>query len=894
MVPGFSIAHYRITAKLGEGGMGEVYRATDTKLGREVAIKVIPDVFAQDEDRMARFTREAQMLAALNHPNIAAIYGVEDRALVMELVEGSTLAARIAAGPMPLAEVLPVALQIVDALECAHEKGIVHRDLKPANIKITPEGRVKVLDFGLAKALANETAQGDPASSPTLTMRATMAGVILGTAGYMSPEQARGHEADKRADIWSFGVVLYEMLTGRQIFVGPTVSDTLAAVLMREPDWSLLPPDTPPALHRLLRRCLERERRQRLPDIAVARMELDDALRGGPAESPVAAASPKADGWLRWWSGAATVVALAALAVAAMHFRETPAPPDPLRFQIPAPEKTQFGTTGLAVSPDGRRIAFIAAGAHGAAMIWVRSLDSLAAQALPGTEGVVYLPFWSPDGRSIGFMAQGKLRKVEASGGPPQIICDQPGISLAGSWSREGVIIFSTSNGGLFRVPQAGGVPSRITTPNESQGEIGHLRPWFLPDGRHFLYVTRTRQPENAAIYLASLDSKERKRLAATQQAGAYAPPAAGSRTGHLLFLRQNTLMAQPLDGTRFEPVGEAFPVAEQVGSYLAMGLFSVSTNGVLAYRSGDSAGGSQLVWFDRTGKSLGTLGAHNIFNGGLSISPDGKRVAVDQMDQTGNRDVWVLDVARGVPMRFTFDSAQEVGPVWAPDGRRLLFSSDRAGGINSIYKKDSSGSGNEELLFKSGIPMLAYDWSPDGRYLLYGALDPKTRSDLWVLPVAAGTAGEGKPAPYVQTPFSENQGQFSPNGRWIAYTSDESGQPEIYVQSFPAGGGKYQVSTGAGGTQARWRRDGKEMFYIGGDGNLMAVNVKTEGAFEADTPRGLFNPRIFFGATNAYFRYDVAKDGQRFLAISVDTGAEGSGPAPITVVVNWQAALKR
>jgi Tol biopolymer transport system component len=871
-----SIAHYRMIAKIGEGGMGEVYRALDTKLGREVAIKIIPETFARDADRMMRFAREARVLASLNHPHIAAIYGVEERALVMELVEGPTLAERIAHGPVPIEEALAMARQIGEALEYAHEKGIVHRDLKPANIKLTVDGQAKVLDFGLAKALANEPVSGDdPADSPTLTMRATQAGVIMGTAAYMSPEQARGKTVDKRADIWAFGVVLYEMLTGTRLFDGETVSDTLAHVLTKEPDWDRAPAKT----RRLLRECLAKDPKKRLRDIGDGWRLLGEA----PAESP-------SNSKLPWAATAVAILAAAGLAV--MHFRETPQQPVPMRFQIPAPEKANFRNYGMALSPDGRRLAFIASGPDGRAMLWVRPLDSLAAQALPGTEGAMFVPFWSPDSRFIGFSVGAKLNKIEASGGPPQMLCEAPDLIIGGSWSRDGVIIFGNPSG-LFRVPQAGGVATQLGTANASQGEYSVLRPWFLPDGQHFLCVTNARQAEDSAVYLGTLDGKERKRLVGARQAAAYAPPAAGSENGHLLFLRAGTLMAQPLDPKRFELAGEPFPVAEQVGSMLQYGYFAVSANGVLAYRSGASQGLLQLVWFDRAGKSLGTLGPSGSYVGSLALSPDGKRVALDEMDQAGKRDIWVLDVARAVPTRFTFEG-QDGGPVWSPDGRRLLFASTR-GNASDIYQKDSSGSGTEELLLKSGRPE---DWSPDGRYLLYSVYDLKTKTDLWILPVPGGTPESPKPRPYLETPSSEGQGRFSPDGHWVAYMSDQSGpgQYQVYVQSFPAGSGKFQVSTGVGGTQPRWRRDGKELFYLSVDGKIMAVDVKTTPTFEAGTPKALFDPQILGSRNFAFSRYDydVAADGKRFLVISVSTTPESSAAAPITVVVNWLAALKR
>jgi len=662
----------------------------------------------------------------------------------------------------------------------------------------------------------------------------------------------------------------------------------LAAVLKTEPNWSALPAETPHAIRRLLRRCLERDKKRRLSDIADARLEIEEAL-AAPAEAPAPPVPIRKTS--HWWMALALCFALVALALSAVHFREDPPEAPPVRFQVPAPPKTLFGINSMALSPDGRKLAFIAIGAGGRSMLWLRPLDSVAAQPLVGTEGAGFLPFWSPDSRSIGFLVQGKLKKIDtgASYGfaPPQTLCEMPGSPLVGgSWSRDGVILFGTSAGGLWRVPQAGGLPTQVTKADSSQGEIGHLRPWFLPDGRHFLYVTRGTQA-NQAIYLASLDGTERKRLVNSREAGAYAPPVPGATHGHLLFMRDATLMAQTLDVRKFELVGEPFPIAEQVGWSLAMGFFSVSANGVLAYRSGSSVSASQLVWFNREGKPLGTLGPPAIYAGGLAFSPDGRRLAFDQTDSTGNTDIWVMDVARNAPTRFTFDRAVDNNPVWSPDGSRLYFSSDRNGlGPLTIFQKDASGVGNEQPLWK-GRPD---DCSPDGRYLLSSLIDPKTKADLWVGP-APGGPGEQKPTPYLQTSFDERNGRFSPDGHWIAYASDESGdQHQIYVQSFPIGAGKFMVST-AGGVQPRWRRDGKELFYIAADGKLMAVDVKMSPKFDAGTPKALFDPRILGGGgSSGFFRYDVTPDGQRFLVNSMATPTETAAPEPITVVLNWNA----
>jgi Tol biopolymer transport system component len=881
---------YEIRGPLGAGGMGEVYRARDTKLGREVAIKVIPEMFLSDADRMARFTREAQVLASLNHPNIAAIYGVEEGALVMELVEGSTLAERIGQGPIALSEALPLARQIAEALEYAHEHGVVHRDLKPANIKITPEGRVKVLDFGLAKALGNDPASGDPASSPTLTMRATMAGMILGTAAYMSPEQAKGKPVDRRADIWAFGVVLVEMLSGRQLYTGETASETMAAVMMKEPDLGGVPAAVPATIRRLLRRCLDKDPQRRLRDIGEARIALEDALAG--AADPEPSSAPRSGS--RWWMVAVAALALALLALAAIHFREAPPEPAAVRFQILPPEKGSFGTGGMALSPDGRRLAFVATHADGRTSLWVRALDSPTAVALPGTTGAMY-PFWSPDSRSLGFFVVGKLKKVEASGGPAQTVCDVSNTGVGGSWSRDGVILFGTNTSGLFHVPQAGGAAIPLTTPDPSREENYHARPWFLPDAQHFLYCARSRQPEHDAIYLATLGAKDRKRLVGARHGAAFAPPAPGAGKAHLLFLRESTLIAQPLDPISLDFAGEAFPVAEQVGYDISLGYFSVSANGVLAVRSGGSGGNAQLAWFGRDGKPAGVVGPPGIYLD-VALSPDGKRVAASKTDtQSGNRDIWLLDVLHGIPTRFTFDPALDFRPVWSPNGGRLVFTSNRTGPFN-LYQKDSGGARSEEPLLKSDREQRSYDWSTDGRFLLYSVNDPKTKTDLWALQDAGGVSADRKAQPYLATQHNETQGQFSPSGsgapRWVAYTSDESGRYEVYVQPFPAASGKFQISSD-GGSQPRWRRDGKELYYLAPDGKLMAVETRTSPGFEHGAPKALFETRTGNrGAGNqTLMLYDVAADGKRFL---INSYMEETASSPINVVLNWQAALKR
>ena len=890
LAPGIRVGHYEILAPIGAGGMGEVYRARDTRLKREVALKVLPDAFAGDPERMARFQREAEALAALNHPNIAQIYGVEERALAMELVEGKTLA-----GPLPLETALNYARQIAGALEAAHEKGIIHRDLKPANIKVTPQGVVKVLDFGLAAiAQASAGSASSAADSPTLTISIspTVPGMILGTAAYMSPEQARGKPVDKRADIWAFGVVLYEMLTGQCLFEGETISDTLIEVATKEPDWDRVPQK----VRRLLRRCLEKDPKKRLRDIGDVESLLEDAPQEGTVRS-----APSASRLGLVASIVAVVVTLALAALAFIHFREKPPDlPEPVRFQIPAPEKSSF-TVGACVSPDGRRIAFPATGQDGRTVLWVHSLDSLESRPLAGTEGNAGQVFWSPDSRFIGFVVSDKLKKVAASGGPPQTVCDLPASWRGGGWSRDGVIVFGVMGKGLMRVSEAGGAASPLTTLDSSRQEMFHANPSFLPDGRHFVYMGLSTALEKSGMYLGSLDAKPEqqgsKRLVATISNAAYAP-SSDPNLGHLLFVREGTLMAQAFDARRLELTGEAVPIAEGLPE-TGRPLFSVSTTGVLVYRGGVVyLPTTHLTWFDRAGKILETVGEPGQYNS-LALSPDGTRVVFDRNDPRvagrglgglrGNTDIWLHEFSRGTSTRLTFDPGYDWMAVWSPDGNRIIFVSDRDGFFN-LYQKVSSGAGIEEGLLKSSGTKYPYDWSQDGRFLLYAVAAQKY--DLWVLPL---TGDDRKPMPYLQTESSAFQARFSPDSRWVAYTSDESGKYEVYVRPFPAAsGGKWMVSRG-GGNQPRWRRDGKELFYISADSKLMAVDVAAaSGTFQAGIPKALFAAPIWGGgATNNVTRYDVTADGKKFLINSLPTETTATPSSPITVVLNWQQTLQ-
>ncbi|MGH9257652.1 MAG: protein kinase domain-containing protein [Vicinamibacterales bacterium] len=881
--PGARLSAYEVLGLIGAGGMGEVYRATDTKLKRQVALKVLPAALTTDPDRLARFQREAEVLASLNHPNIAAIYGLEDstdtKALVMELVEGSTLAERIAdvGRSLPLDEALAIAKQIAEALEAAHERSIIHRDLKPANIKLRPDGVVKVLDFGLAKALDAAPAI-DASQSPTMTSPAmTRMGVILGTAAYMSPEQARGKTVDKRTDIWAFGCVLYEMLTGRRAFAGEDVSETLAAVIKGEPDWSAAPAGTPAAIRRLVRRCLQKDGKERLHDISDARIELQDAKTEAASEAttlPVPVLARPRRERLVW-----TLLGLAGLSIVALsipavlHFREPAVANPEVRLELTTPATTQ--PLHFAISPDGRRLVFVASG-EGGPRLWQRPLDAVTALPLEGTEGAEY-PFWSPDSRAIGFFAAGKLKRFDIAGGPPQIVADAPN-GRGGAWNRDGTILFApTNSSGLLRVSASGGEPQPVTKLDPPR--VGsHRFPQFLPDGRRFLFFAQG-NPEGQGIYLGSLDGTDTTRLTPAEAAGAYIEPDA------LVFLQQSTLVVRSLDVATGTLTGDPVTVADRV-SYdagFSLGGFSVSAAGTLAYRAGGSER-RQLTWFDRTGKAVGVAGEPDA-NGLVTpaLSPDGRRIAVARTVQS-NVDMWVIDVLRGGATRFTFDPASDVYGVWSPDGTRIAFMSNRKG-IYDLFLKSASGAGAEELLLASPFTKLPTDWSVDGRFLLYQNGDPKTGWDLTALPMM----GDRKPILVVSTPFEERGGQFSPDGRWVAYQSNESGRFEIYVQPFPGPGGKWQASI-AGGVHPRWRPDGKELFFLAPDAKLMAVAVRaSDSTFEAGSAAALFQTRtVTGGSADLTPQYAVSRDGRFLFNVPDDT----STAAPITLVLNWTPGI--
>ena len=873
LAPGTRFGQYEVVAYVDAGGMGEVYRARDTVLGREVALKVPHEAVWADADRAARFEREARVLASLNHPNIATIHGLERltgsadsvRCIVLELVEGPTLADRLLRGPMSVEAALGIARQLVDALESAHAAGVVHRDLKPANIKLRPDGTPKVLDFGLAKAL--DAAHASMLSAPAAT--ATREGLVLGTAAYMSPEQARGEPVDQRTDIWAFGCVVYEMLTGLSPFAGSTATDSLAAVLERELDWSKLPAATPPGVRRLLPRCLQKERRRRLADIRDARFELEDTQDDA---APATLASTKS----RWPFLAATAAAVALAAILAALLLRSPVP-EAAETRLEIMTLPTGDPWSFAVAPDGRRLAFVGI-AEGRSQLWLRPFDVDQPRPLPGTDGAS-LPFWSPDGRSIGFFADGQLKRLDVEGGAVRSLASAAS-GDGGAWGPDDTILFSPNrNSGIFSIAATGGVSTPVTELVVPQQQ-NHVSAQFLPDGRHFLYYVQA-TPEARGVYLAEIGAAGTRRLLDADAAAAYLAP------GYLLFVRQATLYAQRFDVSTLELVAEPFAVAEGVmadagASQVAL---SVADAGQIAYRLGTAAVQSQLVWYDRAGRQLGNLGDRRSPPlRSPSMSPDGRRVAF-YMSTDGNTDVWLLDADRGVPSRFTFDAAFDNSPLWSPDGTSLVFASSR-GGVLDLYRKGVAAAGGaEELLFASPSNKVPTDWSRDGRFVLYRTT-LATGFDVLALSLSDG----GPPVSVATTGFEEREAQFSPDGKWVAYQSNESGRFEIYVQPFPTSGGKSLVSTG-GGAQVRWRADGRELFYLSFDNRLMAVPVElgADGQSVAvGTPAALFQANPLGGAVAPVdtTQYVVSPDGQQFLF----NGVAETAPSAITILANWKA----
>ena len=867
--------------------MGEVYRAHDARLNRDVAIKILPDLFANDAERLARFQREAQVLGSLNHPHIAQIHGVEQgNALILELVDGPTLADVISKGPMPLDEALPVARQICEALAAAHEHGIVHRDLKPANIKLTADANVKVLDFGLAKALdrsdeptAGSTKQ-DPAyvlsQSPTLTSpaMATHAGIILGTAAYMSPEQAKAKPVDKRTDVWAFGCVFYEMLTGARAFEGDDVSDTLAAILRGEPDWNRLPPHVPAGLAVLLKRCLEKDRRNRVADIAAARFVLNEPALINPPVAPAYVAAPRRLNRERvFW---VALFILAATTATYLSLRQTSTPEPLRRLSVAIPER--MGVVHLALSPDGRRLALAIGGEQGG-QIWMRSLDTPDLQPLSGTFGA-RTPFWSPDNRSIGFFADGKLKVVRATGGPPQELCDGTGLGFGGSWNRDGIILFGTlvgNAGGIRRVNASGNGPcTDITNPVDAR----HGFPEFLPDGEHFLYVAAGADPATRGVYIASLADPAGRRLMSDYSSVMFSRSSSSRGGGHLLFLREGTLMAQPFDADTFQTTGDVVAVVTDasVSATPPQIAASVSADGLLVYLAGRSRV-SQLTWIDRNGKVLGSEGAEGAQNG-VALSPNEQYVLFGR-----DAKMWLRDLNRDIDTPF---SDQFGTVVWSADGASVITSirDGKVIGRHIATQKD------EELGPAGSIKNMS-DWSRDGRFAVFSEIHPKTQADIWVLGDPLNASNARKTAPYLVTPFQESQAQISPDGRWVAYASNESGGFAVYVSRFPIAGETRRISPG-GGREPRWRRDGRELYYLSGTVGrykMMAVPFEN-GAHElrlgAET--ALFDVRINnIVPQSNIFQYSPSADGQRFLVNAPTSDAEPT----LNVISNWKAMAR-
>ncbi len=877
---GTKLGPYEILAPIGAGGMGEVYRAKDTRLGRDVAVKVLPASLSSSAELRQRLDREAKTISALSHPHICTLHDVGHQDgidyLVMEYLEGETLADRLGKSALPMDQALRIGIEILGALDAAHRSGIIHRDLKPGNVMLTKSG-VKLLDFGLAKlAVPDKSGVSQATSLPTALQESqplTTRGTILGTFQYMAPEQLEGGEADARSDIFAFGCVLYEMLTGQKAFTGKSQASLIGSIMNSDPaPISSIQPMIPASLDRIVKGCLAKEPEHRWSTAHDVMLQLQWIAEGGSmagVPAPVVARRKNREK-LAWGLFAAALVGAAALAYG--FVRRAPQPPPIVRFDIvPPPEIATMDVPRI--SPDGRTLAFDATDLEGKARIWVRPLNSLVAQPLPGTEGGVR-PFWSPDSKYVAFISEGVMKKVDVSGGPPTKICDAPGGS-DGTWSPEGVILWDgTGTDPIYRVSAAGGSRAVAVGLDAALKQTGVGWPEFLPDGRHFLYLANGEKPEDSAYWIGSIDSKEREKLAPAQTLVTYSPP------GYLLFVRDRTLVAQPFDAKARRITGEPVPLAEKIGTdNVGLARFSVSRNGVLAYRTGETGG--RLLWRDRAGRELDTLGDPGDY-ANPSLSPSGDRLAFNLTDsRNGKGDIWIRDLARGVNSRFSLGPGNNVRPVWSPDGERIVFTSDR-GGPFDIYEKSSRGAGEEKLILKSDEPKSASSWTRDGRYIGFTTRNQKTLQDAWALP----TFGDRKPIAIAASPFAESQPMFSPDGRLVAYVSNESGRDEIYLQTFPDAGGKWQVSNG-GGSDPSWRGDGKELYYRSPDGKLMAVEIRGGADVQAGIPQALFVLRVRPGIPRN--KYAPSADGQKFL-VAAPLGRDAMSPT--TIVLNWPATL--
>jgi serine/threonine protein kinase len=883
---GKTLAHYEITSQLGKGGMGEVYQAKDRKLGRDVAIKVLPEEFAKDTDRVARFQREAKLLASLNHPNIAAIHGLEESEgttfLVLELVEGQTLADRIKPGPVPVEESLKLALQIAEALEAAHEKGVIHRDLKPANIKVTPDGKVKILDFGLAKAFAGDREEVNLSNSPTLSNAATQQGVILGTAAYMSPEQARGETVDRKADIWAFGCVLFEMLTGRGTFEGHTVSDVLASVIKSEPEWKRLPPNLHPRIRLLLERCLEKEPRIRCSSVSEARADIQKALAdpSGVLVQAITGVEPRTRLriMLPWFAALALTAIIAGVAV--WNLRPTP-PPEPrpvTRFSCELPKDQQFTSydlSVLAVSPNGKQFVYCTSNG-----LYLRSVDELDAKLIKGTEGNPQQPFFSPDGKWVGYFAAGQLRKIAVIGGAPVTLCNV-GNSYGASWNADDAIVYGTL-GGIMRISANGGTPEFLLKA-EAQTLIA---PQILPDGKSVLFTNISSQPFR--VMVQSLKSGQRKELFAGDTAY-YLP------TGHIVYASANNLVAVPFNLDRLEVIGGSVPLVEGVFR-MAAPFYALSSSGTLVYvqaavTTGSAATGRTLVWVNRKGVEEPLKAPPNAYRY-PKISPDGKQVALTIGNERGS-SIWVWDLTRETTTRLTFEDGLDIQSIWTPDGKRIVFYSYPAGkNLAGVYWKASDGTGKTELLGSAQDRVLMpWSFSKDGKTLAMTEIDSTMNLDIGLLSME----GNHTRKPLLQEKYGECQPKISPDGRWMAYASDESGHGEIYVRPFPeVDKGRWQVST-SGGDSPLWSPDGREIFYRKDDA-IIAVSVETEPTFKPGKAEILFRGPYVLLVGNEGHPWDINPDGKRFLMMKEppSTPSAAAGPRKINIVLNWFEELKQ
>jgi eukaryotic-like serine/threonine-protein kinase len=890
LTPGTRLGVYEITAPIGAGGMGQVFRARDTRLDRDVAIKILPEAFAHDADRLARFQREAKTLASLNHPNIAGIYGLEESgvvtALVMELVEGEDLSQRIACGAIPLDEALPIAKQIAKALEAAHERGIIHRDLKPANIKVRADGTVKVLDFGLAKALDPPRASNlDVTNSPTLSLHATQAGVVLGTAPYMSPEQALGKSVDKRSDVWAFGVVLFEMLTGQRAFEGDGFSTTVAAVMMTQPPWHALPTATPTEVRRLLLRCLQKEPTRRLRDIGDALLDLDDA---STEQSTTPQLGRPVHGSGTWRYAGWGVAALALILAATVSFRHRadamPIERPVIRASIvlPGDQKLASGDSAypMAISNDGGRIAYVSE-VEGRSQLYVRELAALEAKAVPGTSGAAH-PFFSPDGQWVGFLADGALQKAAVSGGSPLRICNVSAVSMGATWGPDNTIVLALRGAGLSKVSASGGTLEPLA------GASPGMWPEFLPDGKTVLYTTGT-GGAGSALAALSLDGRSNRIVARTTDAQGAGPAVLGTgggiaqarfvSSGYLVYGQSPGIVrAIPFDVTSLTTTGSPVPLVDSIerGRNGGAVYFAVSRTGLLVYASTGER--HQLVWVDRSGTATPVSADRAAFRN-PRVSPDGRRIVVAANDQTRRSDIWIYDAERGTKNRLT-TTGHNLAPVWTPDGAHITFAG------RGLVQVPADGGGGRDVLLPSeqvlahlarGTTAYPTAWSPDGRTLLFQA----DEEDMWAIQRGLGSA----PVPLLVRPAHDYGGAFSPDGRWIAYTSDESGRSEVYVAHYPDLGSRVTVST-EGGAYPRWSREGRELFYRQGDA-LMAAAVDTTREFRAERPQRLFAGQ--FTGTGGDAAFDVSPDGKRFAMIKSD---EASTLQQLTLVQNWLEEL--